>query len=273
MSTEVQRRSRFSGGRTLSDGHVLYWWVELLAILVFYVVYSAIRNLHGGSLAPPHAFDHARQIMSLEHHLGIYHEQTIQQWALHFRPLILFANYYYGSFHFIVTIFAGIFLYRHYSDDYPRFRNALAITTGLALIGFTLYPLAPPRMFPGFVDTLLKDPAFWSFNSGGAQTVSNQYAAMPSVHIAWATWCALALAPRLKNRTAATLAWLYPVVTLVVIIITANHYLLDAVAGLAVLAVGWIVANLVTCAGRSSPAGAVEGSTGAGQGSPPGRVA
>ena len=132
--------------------------MELLAILVFYVVYSAIRNIHGGAAAPPHAFDHARQIMSLEHHLGIYHEQTIQQWALHFRPLILFANYYYGSFHFVVTIFAGIFLYRHFSDDYPRFRNTLAITTGLALIGFTLYPLAPPRMFPGFVDTLLKDP-------------------------------------------------------------------------------------------------------------------
>lgn len=272
MSTEVQRRSRFSGGRTLSDGHVLYWWVELLAILVFYVVYSAIRNIHGGALAPPHARDHAHQIMSLEHQLGIYHEQSIQQWALHFRPLILFANYYYGSFHFVVTIFAGIFLYRHYSDDYPRFRNALAITTGLALIGFTLYPLAPPRMFPGFVDTLLKDPAFWSFNSGGMQTVSNQYAAMPSVHIAWAAWCALALAPRLKNRTAAILAWLYPFVTLVVIIITANHYILDAVAGLAILGVGWFAANLVTRAGRS-PAGAVEGPPVAGQGSPPGRVA
>ena len=67
--------------------------------------------------------------MSLEHHLGIYHEQTFQQWALHFRPLILFANYYYGSFHFIVTIFAGVFLYRSCSDDYPRFRNTLAIAT------------------------------------------------------------------------------------------------------------------------------------------------
>ena len=104
----------------LCDGHVLYWWVELLAILVFYVVYSAIRNLHGGSgHAPPHAFDHAHQIMSLEHHLGIYHEQTLQQWALHFRPLILSANYFYGSFHFIVTIFAGVFLYRQLHRRLP----------------------------------------------------------------------------------------------------------------------------------------------------------
>ncbi len=254
MSTRVQGRPRLAGGRVLSDGHVLYWWAELLAILVFYVVYSAIRNLHGGALAPPHAVDHARQIMSLEHHLGIYHEQTIQQWALHFRPLILFGNYFYGSFHFIVTIFAAVFLYRRYTDDFPRFRNTLAITTAIALVGFTLYPLAPPRMFPGYVDTLLKDPAFWSFNSGGMQTVSNQYAAMPSVHIAWAIWCALALGPRLKNKAAATLAWCYPLVTLVVITITANHYFLDAVAGLAILGVGWVVANRVTRAGRESPA-------------------
>ncbi|MDP9336387.1 MAG: phosphatase PAP2 family protein [Actinomycetota bacterium] len=254
MSTRVQGRSRLAGGRVLSDGHVLYWWAELLAILVFYVAYSTVRNIHGGAQAPPHAFDHARQIISLERHLGIYHEETIQQWALHFRPLILFGNYFYGSFHFIVTIFAGIFLYRRYADDYPRFRNTLAITTAIALIGFTLYPLAPPRMFPGFVDTLLKDPAFWSFNSGGMQNVSNQYAAMPSVHIAWAIWCALALGPRLKNRTAATLAWCYPLITLVVIVITANHYILDAVAGVVILGIGWVAANRLTRAGRASSA-------------------
>ncbi len=250
MSTDVERRSRFSGGRVLSDGHVLYWWVELLAILVFYVVYSAIRNVHGGAAAPAHAFDHARQIMSLERHLGLYHERTFQRWALHSRPLILFANYYYGSFHFIVTIFAGIFLYRRYSDDYPRFRNTLAIATLLALVGFSLYPLAPPRMFPGFVDTLLKDPAFWSFDSGGVQKISNQFAAMPSVHIAWSTWCAIALAPRLKNRAFKIMAWCYPVLTFVVIIITANHYVLDAVGGLLVLTVSWFLANWFTRAGR-----------------------
>ena len=250
MNTEVEQKSRFSGGRVLSDGHILYWWVELLAMLVFYVVYSAIRNIHGGVAAPAGAFQHARSIMSLEHHLGIYHEQTFQKWALHFRPLILFGNYYYGSFHFIVTIFAGIFLYRRYSDDYPRFRNTIAIATLLALIGFSFYPLAPPRMFPGYVDTLLKDPAFWSFNSGGMQTISNQFAAMPSVHIAWSTWCAIALGPRLKAGWARALAWAYPVITFVVIIITANHYILDAVGGLVVLTIAWFLANLVTRAGR-----------------------
>ena len=164
MSTQARRRSTLPGARVLSDGHVLYWWVELLAILTFYVVYSFVRNLNGAH--PPAAFPHARQIITIEHWLGIYHEETIQQWALHFRPLIIAANYFYGSLHFIVTIFAGVFLFRKFSDDYPRFRNTLAIATALALIGFKFYPLMPPRLLHtvpgyhyGFVDTLEKDPA------------------------------------------------------------------------------------------------------------------
>jgi PAP2 superfamily len=262
VSDETITRARFRlpGGRILDDGRVIYWWVEILAILVYYVVYSAIRNIHGGgSHVPPHALDHAQQVISLEHHLGIYHEHTFQQWALHFRPLIIAANYFYGSFHFIVTIFAGVFLFRRFSNDYPRFRNTLAIATGLALIGFTLYPLVPPRLLPGnaFVDTILKDPAFWSWNSGGVAKVSNQYAAMPSVHIAWAAWCALALAPRLKNNVWKWLAACYPIVTLIVIVITANHYILDAVGGLLILAIGWVISGLVTRAGRNRSAGVV----------------
>ena len=259
MSTEVAkpRRLRLRGGRVLSDGHVLYWWVEILAILIFYFVYSAIRNLHGGgSAAPPHAFDHAKQVISLERHLGIYHEETFQDWALHFRPLIISANYFYGSFHFIVTIFTGIYLYTRWSDDYPRFRNTLGIATGLALIGFTLYPLTPPRLLPasyGFFDTLLHDPAFWSFSSGGAAKVSNQYAAMPSVHICWATWCAVALVPRLKHRAWKVLAFVYPFITLVVIVITANHYILDAAGGLAIFLIGWYLSGVFTRAGRGKP--------------------
>jgi hypothetical protein len=242
------------GGRRLRDGHVLYWWVEVLAILGFYAVYSAIRNANGSH--PAGAFKHAKEIIELEHHLGIFHEAKIQEWALHFKPLIITANYLYGSLHFVVTIGVGIWLFRKYSDDYPRFRNTLAITTALALIGFSLFPLMPPRLLPahyGFLDTLDKYPTIWSFDSGPAAKVSNQFAAMPSVHIAWATWCALALVPRLKSTGAKVLAASYPFVTLIVIVITANHYVIDAVGGLLILAVGWVVGNAITRAGRGEP--------------------
>jgi hypothetical protein len=258
VSTETKRRMK--GGRTLRDGSHIYWWVEILAILLFYIVYSAIRNSNGAD--EPQAFANARDIIWLEHHLGVFHEATIQAWALHFRPLIITANYLYGSLHFIVTIWVGIWLFRSYSNDYPRYRNTLAITTAIALIGFTFYPLMPPRLIDdyalqhnfrlswGFVDTLAKYPTPWSFSSGPAAKVSNQFAAMPSVHIAWATWCALAMVPRMKTRGRKILAGSYPVVTLVVIVITANHYVIDAVGGLAILGAGWFLGNRFTRAGR-----------------------
>ena len=259
MNTEVARRPALPGGRMLSDGRVVYWWAEILAIVVFYLVYSAIRNIHGGGVDNPPAFaiEHARQIISLERAVGIYHEATIQDWAEHFTPLIVAANYFYGSFHFVVTIFAGVFLYRKWTDDYPRYRNMLAITTAVALVGFTLYPLTPPRLLAtfgmdgGYTDTLAQYPTFWSFSSGGMQNVSNQFAAMPSVHIAWATWCALVLAPRLKSPVARWLAILYPVLTLIVIVITGNHYVIDAAGGLAILAVGWFASGAIESWRRS----------------------
>ena len=69
-------------------------------------------------------------------------------WALHFKPLIIASNYFYGSLHFIVTGGVTIYLYRKWSDDYPRWRNTLGIATGLALIGFIFFPLMPPRLLP-----------------------------------------------------------------------------------------------------------------------------
>ena len=262
MSTAVAGKRTLPGARVLSDGHILYWWFEVLMIVAFYFVYSAIRNLHGNSLQvlPPHALDHARQIITLEQHLGIFHEAAIQHAAQHFTPLIVVANYFYGSLHFVVTIFTGIFLYRRFSDDYPRFRNMLGITTAVALIGFTFYPLVPPRLLDsfslhyGFHDTLAQYPTFWSFNSGGVAHLSNQYAAMPSVHIAWSTWCALALVPRLSSRRLKILAGCYPLFTLVVIVITANHYIIDAAGGLLILAIGWFLSGIFTRAGRGARA-------------------
>ena len=267
MTTAMQKRSTLPGGRALSDGRVIYWWVEILLVVVYYVVYSAVRNLDGSSLLkpPPHALEHAQQIIHLEQHLGLFHEARLQHLAQHFTPLIVVANYFYGSLHFVVTIFAGVFLFRRFSDDYPRFRNALGITTAVALIGFTLYPLTPPRLLDmyglhyGFHDTLAQYPTFWSFNSGGMKNLSNQFAAMPSVHIAWSTWCAFALAPRLRSRAWSILAACYPIFTLTVIVITANHYIVDAFAGLLIFAIGWFLSGIFTRAGRGAAPPALEG--------------
>lgn len=252
----VPRRRRWRGGRTLRDGRRLYWWVELIAAAVFYEVYSFVRNLHHST--PAEARANALDIIRWERALGMFHEQAVQAWADGWHAGIVAANYFYGSLHFIVTVGVMIFLYRKWTDDYPLWRNTLAIGTALALIGFAFFPLAPPRMFDGstfhmnlgFIDTLAKDPAFWSFNEGAMKKISNQFAAMPSVHCAWAGWCACALVPRLRHGWAKALAILYPVCTVTVIVVTANHWFLDAVGGFFVLAVGYGLARLVTKAGR-----------------------
>jgi hypothetical protein len=252
-ATRVPLHRRLRGGRTLRDGHRLYWWGEILAVALFYMVYSFVRNLHHGN--EREAYEHALDLIRLQRSLGINHEQAIQAWALGSRTFIIAANYFYGSLHFIVTAGVMIYLYRRWTDDYPRWRNTLGIATALALIGFAFFPLLPPRLLDefghyGFVDTLAKDPAFWSFNSGAVNKISNQFAAMPSVHCAWALWCACALVPRVRHVWTAVLAGLYPVLTVTVIVVTANHYFLDAVGGFVVFGIGYAAARVFTRAGR-----------------------
>ncbi len=241
-------------GKRLRDGHHIYWWVEILATIAFYVVYSAVRN--SVSTDPDRAFRNAGRLMILQRRLHINVEEQLQDWALHFRPLIVSMNYFYGSLHFIVTAGVIIYLFRRWPDDYPLWRNTLGISTGIALIGFFSWPLMPPRLLPAsysFVDTLARYPTFWSFNSGAASRISNQYAAMPSVHCAWALFCACALVPRLHHKWAKVLAAMYPVLTVSVIVLTGNHYLLDAVGGFCTFGIGYTLARVFTRAGRGAP--------------------
>ncbi len=251
---EPPQRTRFHA-KILGDGRRLYWWLEVVLILAFYLVYSAIRNANeGGELV---AFRHARTLIGWERGLGLYFEQAWQAWALDFRPLVVAMNYVYGSLHFVVTGGAIVYLFRRHPDDYPLWRNTLAVTTALALVGFVVWPLMPPRLLPeayGFVDTLARYPTFWSFDSGAMQEVSNQFAAMPSLHFAWATFCAAALVPRVRNRVWRWLLALYPPLTFAAIVLTGNHFWLDAAGGIVVFGIGYLVASRLTRAGKGAPA-------------------
>ncbi len=222
----------------------------MLYVLAFYCVYSFVRNAGTGADNVTQAFHHARQIIRLERFVGLYHEETIQELFLSQRWFIRLWNIYYGSFHFIVTAGALVWCFRRRPDRYPRWRNTLALTTALALIGFAFYPLMPPRLLPssyGFVDTLARVGGLWSFDSGTMKAVSNQYAAMPSLHFGWSSWSAFVLWPAAADRTwAKVLLVAYPLATLFAIIVTANHFWLDAVGGALVLGVGYLVASALT---------------------------
>jgi hypothetical protein len=256
LEAEEDRR-RWRRGRTLSDGSRIYWWKELIIVAVLDFVYETVRNL--SSAKPEKAYANAMRVIDWQRTLGIWHEHAIQQAALDFTPLIVFANYFYGSVYIGATISGLVFLYRRHSDDYPLWRNTLAIGTLLGLIGFATFPLMPPRLldvmgdghtYYGFVDTLLTRPTFWSFNSEGMKSISNQFAAMPSLHCGWAFWGLAVFYPRVKSWWAKTLAVLYPITTITVVVITGNHYFLDAVGGLIIMLAGYAGARLITRAGR-----------------------
>jgi hypothetical protein len=228
----------------------LRWWREVLYILAFYFVYSVIRNTQGSaSVSVAHALGHARDLIHLERVLGLYHERWVQQQFLPQRGFMEFWNLFYGTFHFVITVVALIMLFRRFPHRYPLWRNALAITTAVALVGFAFYPLMPPRLLPasyGFVDTLKVFGSLWSFDSGTMHKISNQYAAMPSLHFAWATWSTVVLAPMVKRSWARALVFAYPAATLFAIVVTANHYFLDAVAGAVIFGIGALGAAVVT---------------------------
>jgi hypothetical protein len=249
----------------------LRWWVEIGAILVMYVVYSAIRNKFGSAtVGPEYAYDNARHVIDLERHLGLYFEENFQDLFLSHKLFLQFWNVFYGSFHFWVTGFAMIYTFRKFPERYSLWRNTIVAATLLALIGFAFFPLMPPRLLDscgefggcvsyGFVDTLARFGGLWSFDSGTMEQISNQYAAMPSLHFAWSLWTFLVLYRHLPWRSARIAIAIYPWLTLFAIVVTANHYWIDAVGGVVVLGGGYLVALLLrTAFGRlrgTRPAG------------------
>ena len=222
----------------------LRWWVEIGLTLAFYAVYSLIRNQFGSALGQSikdDAFDNARRVIDLERFFGLYHEEWIHNRFLEWDAFIVFWNVFYGSLHFIATIGTMAYLFVRFPARYTFMRSTLCAMTSIALVGFAFFPLMPPRLLsncasrfgacePGYdyVDTLVDPGGLWSFESGTMETISNQYAAMPSLHIGWAVWCTIALYPVLRSRWARWTAVVYPFLTLFAIIVTANHFWIDA---------------------------------------------
>ena len=263
----------------------LRWWKEILLILAFYVVYSFVRNLFGSQgtgddIDASVAFEHARQMIRVEQALGLYFEDDLQRWYLDLPAMgfIRFWNIFYGTAHFLVTAGALFWLFRRDKPRYPRWRNTLGAMTAVAIVGFASYSLMPPRLLDspdkygacrlyapdaaaaaepgadqaegcdryGYVDTLAVHGGWISFDDEKAADLTNQYAAMPSMHIGWSVWSTLVLLPMVRRRWLRALVIAYPGLTLFTIMVTANHYWIDAVGGIVALGVGAAIARPLT---------------------------
>ncbi|MER7970009.1 phosphatase PAP2 family protein [Streptomyces sp. NPDC096080] len=219
-------------------------WFEILLIAVSYWTYSLIRNAVPEQRAE--ALRNADWIWRIEHDLGIAVEDSVNHAVNSVPWLIVGMNYYYATLHFVITLGVLVWLYRSHPGRYAAARLVLFATTGVALVGYYLFPLAPPRLMRGgdFVDTVAVHQTWGSMASGDLKHMSNQYAAMPSMHIGWSLWCGLTIFALASVPWARVLGLLYPALTLLVIVSTANHFWLDAVGGVACLAFGFTVSRL-----------------------------
>jgi len=226
---------------------------ELALIGVLYLLYRLGRLLARGQEAVAH--DNAVEVHALEHLLRLPSEATLQGLVPSDRLLHL-ANVYYVSAHFpsIIAFLVWGYLARPRAQ-YQWARNLLIVVTGAALVIHVVYPLAPPRMFPqwGFIDTMA---ALGPNAYGGASgDLANQFAAMPSLHVGWAALIAYVVA-RTGPRWLAGLAVVHVLVTTLVVVVTANHYWLDAGVALVILAVAALAlrAPPAVSVARRSPA-------------------
>jgi hypothetical protein len=188
------------------------------------------------------AFDHARTLLSWEHTLGLGNERGLQSILLDHHAVIRFLNRYYATVHFPATVAFLVLVYVKAPDVYARIRLVFISVTAVALVVQIAWPLAPPRMMSGFVDTIARyGPAIYT--RPGVESVANQYAAMPSLHVGWA----LIIAYGLWQLTKSPWRWVgvaHAVLTTIAVVGTANHYWLDGLVALGlVIAAVWVVAH------------------------------
>jgi hypothetical protein len=232
----------------------LRWWTELPLILLVYGCYSAGRLLARGDVSS--AVDHGLAILRIEKALSLNAEHPLNRLFTREPWLGIPADFWYASLHYLVTPAILVWLFRTRAEHYRRARTWLMASTFIGLIGFTLLPTCPPRLLSaghGFVDTMAHYSSYgwWGGEASaprGMGGMTNQYAAMPSLHVGWALWCGVMLWRHGGTRVAKILGVLYPLGTALVVMGTANHYFLDAVAGVAVMGVGLLLAPRVTWA-------------------------
>ena len=219
------------------------WWLEALTIAWLCWVYDAITNL--APLRLHVALAHARDLLNLEQSLHIDPERSLDRWLAGHHTLGLLVSDYYDNAHFIVTLGLLGFLWWRRADIYRPLRNSLVLVNVLAFIVFWQFPVAPPRMLPGFVDVVASTHAIGSWHTGALASQANQLAAMPSLHIAWAVWCTVVVWKITTRVWLRALATIYPFVTAFAVLSTGNHFVLDVLGGLATIALSLVLVRLL----------------------------
>jgi len=225
----------------------------LMEIVILAVVYFVYKYSRGGIDAKEiTALQHAREIIDLEKAMGIFVELDIQSWFLDNSAMTHFANILYTICYYPAVIIFAIWAYWRYRSKYKFMRTVFVISAIIAFISFALYPTAPPRFFDGreldtttvedlgFVDTIAEH---WHINESSDPNTYNPFAAMPSLHFGWTVMVSAGLFWMTRSRFGIALAVVLPIAMFFGITSTANHFILDAVAGAMVIGIAfWLTA-------------------------------
>jgi hypothetical protein len=238
-------RARLLQARVLPQG----WLDALRQISLFaaaYFAYRLVRGLVEGDANA--AFAHARDLIGIESRLHFFVEPSIQAWASGSHLVMVCASWLYVNAQTSITLSALLYLYLRHNRSFYFVRNMFMIAMAIALIGYIVFPTAPPRFMPewGFIDSVSDLTGVRVSHASGAMTaLFNPYAAVPSMHVAFALMIGWPLA-RLARHSVVRVAWLmYPFLMTFVIVVTANHFIVDALlgaftAGASAYGAGWL---------------------------------
>ncbi len=216
-----------------------------------YLAYRLVRGFVEGDANA--AFAHARDVITLERTLHVFIEPSVQAWASGSHVLIVASSWIYVNAQTSVTVAALLYLYLRHNRSFYFVRNMFMVAMAIALVGYAAFPTAPPRFMPewGFIDTVAQTTGLHLVSGSvphattalGAAT--NLYAAVPSMHVAFALMVGWTLARLVRWRVVRVLWLLYPFMMVFVIVVTANHFIIDAflgalTAGVSAYAASWL---------------------------------
>ena len=224
-------RARVLQARVLPHG----WLDALRQVSLFaaaYLAYRLVRGLVEGDANA--AFAHARDLISIERGMHLFVEPSIQAWASGSHFVMVLASWLYVNAQSSITIAALLYLYLRHNRNFYFVRNMFMIAMAIALVGYMVFPTAPPRFMPewGFIDTVSDfTPVNVSHTSASMSALFNPYAAVPSMHVAFALMIGWPLARLVRSSIVRVLWIVYPFLMTFVIVVTANHFILDALLG------------------------------------------
>ncbi len=216
--------------------------LQMLLLFCANAVYEVTRAFLEGPADV--ALAHAHDIVRAERAMGIFVERDLQRWALDGPSFVVdVAKWTYQNCQRLITWSFCIWLYLRRNPFFPRVRNTIITLDVLGLLGYWLYPTAPPRLTPGFGFVDVLDPTQANLRSSLVGSLTNLYAAVPSLHSAYALLLGIT-GFRACRHLMTRLIWaLYPALVVFSTVVTGNHWILDAAAGFAALGIAWVLVS------------------------------